>query len=43
MVSENKANVRQRKKSEKSNDNEQEVVKKDQIANGEENSKQRKQ
>lgn len=43
MGSENKSNVRQRKKLEKSNGNEQEVTTKDAVANGEENTKQKKQ
>lgn len=43
MGTENKANVRQRKKSEKSNDVEQELVKKDPASNGDDNSKQKKQ
>lgn len=43
MGSESKTNVRQRKKSDKSNDVEQELVKKDPAINGDENSKQKKQ
>lgn len=44
MRSEAKSNIRQRKKSEKSNDGEQEgTTKKDIVTNGDENSKQRRQ
>lgn len=43
MVPENKSNTRQRKKSDKSNEIEQVVEKRDSIVNGDENSKQKKQ
>lgn len=44
MGSESKSNVRNRKKSEKSTDNEQDVVKKDAVVNGDEKeAKQKKQ